>query len=150
MENCWVTIWYKDLPIDSQMKTVYTSINLLLRLILTCCNYFTFQKIQLLKTWENTTQKFSTYLIWPITTSTQLLNERENLLDVWIDLCDVKMKSRYYLKFSKRHPNYMQLQQVTELNNRKNLEKTPCISSQRTILEQEYQNEKNVLKNHRF
>ena len=44
----------------------------------------------------------------------------------------------------------MQLQQVTELNNRKNLEKTPCISSQRTILEQEYQNEKNVLKNHRF
>ena len=44
----------------------------------------------------------------------------------------------------------MQLQQVTELNNRKNLEKTPCISSQRTILEQEYQNEKNVSKNHRF
>ena len=68
------------------------------------------------------------------------------MLDVWIDFCDVKMKSRYYLKLSKRHPNYMQLQQVTELNNRKNLEKTPCISSQRTILEQEYQNEKNVLK----
>ena len=72
------------------------------------------------------------------------------MLDVWIDFCDVKMKSRYYLKLSKRHPNYMQLQQVTELDNRKNLEKTPCISSQRTILEQEYQNEKNVLKNHRL
>ena len=28
-----------------------------------------------------------------------------------IDFCDVKMKSRYQLKFSKRHPHYMQLQQ---------------------------------------
>ena len=28
-----------------------------------------------------------------------------------IDFCDVKMKSRYHLKFSKRHPHYMQLQQ---------------------------------------
>ena len=28
-----------------------------------------------------------------------------------IDFCDVKMKSRYHLKFSKRHPHYMQFQQ---------------------------------------
>ena len=24
-----------------------------------------------------------------------------------VEFCDVKMKSRYYLKFSKRHPRYM-------------------------------------------
>ena len=54
-----------------------------------------------------------------------------------IDFCDVKMKYWYYLKFSLRHPHHVQLAEVTELNNSKNLKKTSCISSQRTIMKQE-------------
>ena len=55
-----------------------------------------------------------------------------------IDFCDVKMKSRYQLKFSKKTLTlHAVTAEVIELNNRKNLKKTSFISSQRTIMKHE-------------
>ena len=42
---------------------------------------------------------------------------------IGIGFCNVKMKSRYYFKFSYRHILYSGTAKVTESNNRKNLKK---------------------------
>ena len=89
------------------------------------------------QTWGNTIQNFSTYLTLPITTWTQLLNRRENLIDVWnwFLWCgnEIQVLSHVFLKKS---TSYAVTPEVTEINDRKHQKTTSCIFSQRTIMTQ--------------
>ena len=68
-------------------------------------------------------------------TSTQLLNWRENLIDVWnwFLWCGNEIQVLSHI-FSKKSTSYAVTPEVTEINNRKYQKTTSCIFSQRTIM----------------
>ena len=99
------------LPVDSQMKTFYISINFIVALHV--------NMLQRLHLPVN-----STYLIKPVKTSTLLSNWRENLIDVWNWFLWCKDEIQVLSQVSLKTPTWCAITtQATGVNNRKKSQK---------------------------
>ena len=116
------------LPVDSQMKTFYISINFIVALHV--------NMLQRLHLPVN-----STYLIKPVKTSTVLSNWRENLIDVWNWFLWCKDEIQVLSQVSLKTPTWCAITtQATGVNNRKKSQKDVVHSQKR----------RSNLKNYRF
>ena len=116
------------LPVDSQMKTFYISINFIVALHV--------NMLQRLHLPVN-----STYLIKPVKTSTLLSNWRENLIDVWNWFLWCKDEIQVLSQVSLKTPTWCAITtQATGVNNRKKSQKDVVHSQKR----------RSNLKNYRF
>ena len=116
------------LPVDSQMKTFYISINFIVALHV--------NMLQRLHLPVN-----SIYLIKPVKTSTLLSNWRENLIDVWNWFLWCKDEIQVLSQVSLKTPTWCAITtQATGVNNRKKSQKDVVHSQKR----------RSNLKNYRF
>ena len=127
------------LPVDSQMKTFYISINFIVALHV--------NMLQRLHLPVN-----STYLIKPVKTSTLLSNWRENLIDVWNWFLWCKDDIQVLSQVSLKTPTWCAITtQATGVNNRKKISKRRrAFQAREQSWHKISQKRRSNLKNYRF